>query len=201
MILVIDNYDSFVETLARYAREAATDKATERATGKGGGETHIVRNDSISVDEALRCEPTAIILSPGPGRPSSAGICVDLIKAAPSTPILGVCLGHQALAEAYGGETIPSPEPMHGRASPICHSGDDVFAGIPSPFMAGRYHSLLGSAAPQGELLEVAWTESTNLPMAFRHRNNPHWGVQFHPESLLTVHGRLLLENFLQEAL
>ncbi len=188
MILVIDNYDSFVETLARYAREA-------------GATTRVVRNDALSVEDALALRPMAIILSPGPGRPPEAGICLDLINAAPYIPILGVCLGHQALAEAYGGQTIPSPEPMHGRPSPIRHGGDALFDGVPSPFEAGRYHSLLGQAPVRGPIETIAWAESNEIPMAFRHRNNPHWGVQFHPESLLTPHGRRVLENFLAQAL
>lgn len=184
MILVIDNYDSFVETLARYCRE-------------WGAPTRLVRNDALSVAEALSLAPRGIILSPGPGRPAGAGLCLDLIKAAPTVPLLGVCLGHQAVAEAYGGQTVQAGTPCHGQASDIYHTGQPaaLWAGIPSPFAAGRYHSLMGVAPPSGALVPMA-TLADGTPMAFAHRALPHFGVQFHPESLLTPHGHRLVGNF-----
>ncbi|MBB4657746.1 anthranilate synthase component II [Parvularcula dongshanensis] len=180
MILLLDCRDSFVETLARYAREA-------------GAETRVVRADAITLDEARALRPEGVILSPGPKRPADAGIALPLIAALPDTPILGVCLGHQAIAEAYGGRTVVSSEPVHGRASLVRHEGDPLFAGVPSPFAAARYHSLIGVAGPA--LREVAWTQD-GLPMAFRHESRPHVGVQFHPESLLTEGGHCMIENF-----
>ena len=182
MILVMDNYDSFVETLARYVREA-------------GMPTRVLRNDAGTVDELLALRPTGVLLSPGPGRPQGAGICLEMIRAASQIPLLGVCLGHQALAEAYGGETVPAPTPMHGRASQIHHQGDLLFSGIASPFAAGRYHSLLGACGEDSPLEAIAWTDAGTL-MGVRHRHFPHWGVQFHPESLLTPQGRVIIENF-----
>jgi anthranilate synthase/aminodeoxychorismate synthase-like glutamine amidotransferase len=183
MILVLDCRDSFVETLARYAREA-------------GAETRVARCDALSVAEAVAMCPRAVILSPGPGRPREAGIATELFGALPDTPILGVCLGHQALSEAYGGETVASPEPMHGRASLVRHEGDSLFAGVPSPFAAGRYHSLL--AGPAAVLREIAWSDG--LCMARRHESRPHVGVQFHPESLLTEGGHRVIRNFVGTA-
>ena len=185
MILVIDNYDSFVETLARYAREL-------------GFETRVCRNDGISVEDALSNRPSHIILSPGPGRPEEAGIMMALVEASPTIPILGVCLGHQGLCSHYGGDTIFAPEPMHGRASDIFHEGDALFAGVPSPFAAGRYHSLLGVPAADGLLETIAWG-ADGTPMAVRHRRLPHVGVQFHPESILTPAGRHVMDNFLKQ--
>lgn len=178
-VLVLDLRDSFVETLARYAREA-------------GAETRVVRCDALSVAEAVTLEPDGVILSPGPGRPVGAGIALGLIGALPATPILGVCLGHQAIAEAYGGRTVSSPEPMHGRSSLVRHEGDPLFAGVASPFPAARYHSLLAEPGPV--LREVAWSDG--LCMAARHPERPHVGVQFHPESLLTEGGHAMIENF-----
>ncbi|MEM9989979.1 MAG: aminodeoxychorismate/anthranilate synthase component II [Pseudomonadota bacterium] len=183
MIIIIDNYDSFVHTLARYVREA-------------GEETHVIRNDACTVEEILQHKPDGLLLSPGPGRPQEAGICIDLIKTCPHLPILGVCLGHQALVEAYGGETVSSPDPMHGRASVLRHEGNPFFDQIESPFEAGRYHSLLGRLPNPSDLKEMAWTETGDV-MAVRHRTYPHIGVQFHPESLLTPSGPQMIKNFL----
>jgi anthranilate synthase/aminodeoxychorismate synthase-like glutamine amidotransferase len=181
MILVIDAYDSFVETLARYAREA-------------GFATEVRRHDRTTLADCLAARPEAIILSPGPGRPEDAPLCGDLIVAAPDLPILGVCLGHQAMAEVYGGETRRHDDPHHGRSSLIHHEGDPLFAGVPDPFPAGRYHSLI--ACPGGNFRAIAWLDD-GTPMAARHVHRPHFGVQFHPESLLTPHGRIILGNFL----
>ena len=176
-LLVLDCYDSFVETLARYAREA-------------GAATEVVRCDVMGVDDAAGFD--GVILSPGPKRPEDAGIALALIGALPDTPILGVCLGHQALAQAYGGATVRAPEPVHGRTLGVTHDGDPLFAGVPSPFLAARYHSLI--AAPGPVLRVIASGEG--LTMALRHPTRPHWGVQFHPESLLTEGGHRMLENF-----
>lgn len=186
MILLVDHFDSFVETLARYVREA-------------GEETLVVRVDQVNLPMVAELDPEAIILSPGPGRPGDTPQTLSLFSAFPQTPILGVCLGHQALAEAYGGETVPAPEPMHGRASQVHHEGDALFAGVASPFAAGRYHSLLGAFAEGGDALPTAWDEAGTV-MAARHRTRPHMGVQFHPESLLTPDGRRIIGNFLQLA-
>ncbi|WP_031554310.1 anthranilate synthase component II [Parvularcula oceani] len=179
MILVLDCHDSFVQTLARYLREA-------------GEETMVVRCDALSVEEALSLRPSGILLSPGPYRPGRAGIALPLIGAAGGIPLLGVCLGHQAICEAYGGRTVLSPEPMHGRATPVRHRGDPVFAGVPNPFSAARYHALLGEPGPALEVI----AESDGLPMAVRHRERPHIGLQFHPESLLTEGGHAIMTNF-----
>lgn len=182
MILIVDNYDSFVHNLARYVREA-------------GEETLVARNDAAPVAALLARRPSGIILSPGPGRPADAGVCVELIRAAPGVPVLGVCLGHQALAEAYGGLTVPSREPMHGRTSIIDHDGSGLFAGLPSPMTAGRYHSLSVDIAQAPDLLVQARAADGEI-MAMRHRNLPHHGLQFHPESLLTEYGRRLVQAF-----
>lgn len=184
MILLIDHFDSFVETLARYVREA-------------GEETHVLRVDALDPRAVAASPPRAVILSPGPGRPEDTPQTLGLITALPQTPILGVCLGHQALCEAYGGTTIRAPHPMHGRASLIHHEGDALFADVPSPFRAGKYHSLLGEIAEEGPLQPIAWDEEGTL-MAIRHREFPHLGVQFHPESLLTPDGRTIMRNFLR---
>ncbi|RFB05771.1 anthranilate synthase component II [Parvularcula marina] len=183
MILLIDHFDSFVETLARYARES-------------GAATHVLRvDDLVAADVAVEA-PQGIILSPGPGQPSDTPETMALFELLPETPILGVCLGHQALCQAYGGATVPAPHPMHGRASQIHHEGGGLFADIPSPFPAGKYHSLLGTLPEDGPLDALAWDEEGTL-MAARHRTQPHFGVQFHPESLLTPAGRIIMRNFL----
>lgn len=187
MILVIDNRDSFVETLARYVREQ-------------GAPTRVIRNDKINITELKREPPTAIVLSPGPGRPSDAGVTLEVICAFARIPIFGVCLGHQAMVEVYGGETIVAPEQVHGRASEIFHDGDELFHSVPSPFSAGRYHSLLAMPASRGtEINATAWLDD-GTPMAIRHRAHPHFGVQFHPESLLTPHGATIVRNFIEIA-
>lgn len=182
MILIIDNYDSFVHNLARYVREA-------------GQEACVVRNDAETVPALLARHPAGLILSPGPGRPAEAGVCIELIRAAPALPVLGVCLGHQAMAEAYGGQTVRSIDPMHGRTSTITHDGSGLFEGLPSPMTVGRYHSLSVDIAGATGLAVQARTADGEI-MAMRHRSLPHHGLQFHPESLLTGYGRQLVEAF-----
>ena len=182
MILVLDNRDSFVHNLARYVRLA-------------GANTEVVRSNELTVSQALSLNPQGIVLSPGPGRPEDAGICIELIGAAPRVPILGVCLGHQCLANAYGGRTIRSGEPTHGRATPCLHNGDAMFDGVPSSFEAGRYHSLMVEAPPA---LRVTATTAVGEIMAMRHQDNPHFGLQFHPESLLTPHGLQMITTFVK---
>jgi anthranilate synthase component II len=184
-VLLIDNYDSFTYNLYQYLCEL-------------GAEVTVRRNDAISVEEARMLKPDFVVISPGPGVPSDAGISIDLIRAlAPTVPILGVCLGHQAIAEAFGSVIVRAPELMHGKASDIHHDGSGVFEGLPTPFSAIRYHSLC--AAPESvpdSLLVTARTQS-GVIMAIRHREYPVHGVQFHPESILTEHGKDLLRNFL----
>lgn len=185
MIIIIDNYDSFVYNIARYLEEL-------------GEETRVFRNDVERVETLMALDPGAIVISPGPGRPSDAGISVDLILAAAGkVPVLGVCLGHQAIAEAFGGRTVPGREPLHGRATPVEHDGTGVFHDLPSPFWAGRYHSLVVAASPFPPDLQIqAWSPEGEV-MALRHRKWPIHGVQFHPESILTPHGYELLQGFL----
>ncbi len=188
MVLLIDNYDSFVYNLARYVSEL-------------GYECEVVRNDALSVDEALAREPDAIILSPGPCTPDRSGISVDLVRAAAERhPILGICLGHQCIAEAFGAETRRAATPRHGKASQVCHDGRGIFRGLPSPFSAGRYHSLVSRLAPGGPLIETAFAQDDGELMACAHGSLQIVGLQFHPESILTEHGHALLSNFLEGA-
>jgi anthranilate synthase/aminodeoxychorismate synthase-like glutamine amidotransferase len=185
VVLLIDNYDSFVHNLARYVREL-------------GEATAVYRNDAITLAEITALAPSHIIVSPGPCTPREAGISNTAILAfAPTVPILGVCLGHQCLAAALGGNVVRASRPRHGKTSPVYHSGAGIFAGLPSPFHATRYHSLL--VAPEGlpACLEVVAKTPEAEIMALRHRSFPLWGVQFHPESVLTEHGYALLRNFL----
>ena len=188
MILLIDNFDSFVHNLARYV-------------GELGFERRTIRTDEISVETALALQPEAIILSPGPCGPDKAGISVPLVKeaAARGIPLLGVCLGHQAIAAAFGGRIIRAPKPVHGKPSLIHHEGSDIFVGLPSPFTAGRYHSLIADL-PEGGPLHVTARTQDGVPMALAHESLPVFGVQFHPESVLTEHGYDLLANFLELA-
>lgn len=180
MILVIDNYDSFVYNLARYFE-------------RSGYKTHIIRNDAITVEEVAAMAPEAIVISPGPCSPKEAGISVELIrKLGPHTPILGVCLGHQCIGEAYGA-TIVQTEPAHGKASAIHHAGLGIFEDVPQYFLAGRYHSL--SVQPHKDLVATAGAD--NIIMAMQHRTHPVFGVQFHPESVLTPCGAKIIENFM----
>ncbi len=189
MIVLIDNYDSFTYNLVQYLRELS-----------GGTEVRVIRNDAAGVDEILGRRPGALVLSPGPGVPEGAGVCVDLIRAASGVPLLGVCLGHQALAVAYGGRVVRAPEPRHGKNSDVHHSGRRLFEGIKDPFPATRYHSLVAQRASLPADLEVtAWTND-GLVMGLEHRTRPHFGVQFHPEAYLTHGGKQLLANFLKLA-
>ncbi len=187
-VLLIDNYDSFTYNLYQFLAELHADVTVER-------------NDAITVDEVRQLNPDAIVISPGPGVPRDAGISVDLVRAlGPTIPILGVCLGHQAIAEAFGGVITRAPELMHGKASDIHHDGSGVFAGLPSPFSAIRYHSLCAAPEAVPDSLEVTARTKTGVIMAVRHRQYPVHGVQFHPESILSEHGKDLLANFLRFA-
>jgi anthranilate synthase component II len=187
-VTLIDNYDSFTFNLVHYIREL-------------GADVKVWRNDEISVEEALDEKPDALVLSPGPCTPNEAGICLDLIRAADGAiPLLGVCLGHQALGQVFGGKVVRAPVPMHGKMSRITHSARGVFRGINGPFLATRYHSLIverGSAPPE---LEITAESDDGLIMALAHRTLPLHGVQFHPESILSEHGHLILQNFLDLA-
>ena len=188
MILVVDNYDSFTWNLVHYLAEL-------------GAETHVVRNDDLTATEAWALKPEAILLSPGPCTPTEAGICLAILDTAPlDMPIFGVCLGHQAMGQAFGGEVIRAKALMHGKTSPIEHEGRSVFAGLPSPFTATRYHSLAVRRETLPDVLEVtAWTADGEI-MGLAHRSRPIHGVQFHPESIATEHGHDLLANFLDLA-
>jgi anthranilate synthase component 2 len=185
MLLVIDNYDSFTWNLVHYL-------------GELGAEPVVVRNDKITAEDALERRPEAIVLSPGPCTPKEAGICLELIeKAAGTTPIFGVCLGHQAIGQAYGGEVVRAPNLMHGKVSRILHEGDGVFHGINGPFQATRYHSLTVAPESVPDDLIVNATADDGVIMGLRHRDHPVHGVQFHPESIASEHGRRILGNFL----
>jgi anthranilate synthase component 2 len=188
MILVIDNYDSFTYNLVHYLNEL-------------GAETLVVRNDAISVRDALGLRPQGLLLSPGPKTPNEAGICLSLVAEAPADlPIFGVCLGHQTIGQVYGGEVIHAKALMHGKTSPIHHNGKGVFAGLKNPFTATRYHSLSVRKEDLPADLEVtAWTDDGEI-MGVQHRTRPVFGVQFHPESIATECGHELLANFLDVA-
>jgi anthranilate synthase/aminodeoxychorismate synthase-like glutamine amidotransferase len=188
-VLVIDSYDSFVYNLVQYL-------------GELGAQPIVHRNDAIDVDQALGFEPDAVLLSPGPGRPESAGIICDAIPAFAevSIPVLGVCLGHQAIGHVYGATVVRAPELMHGKTSPIEHTGEGVFAGLPSPLTATRYHSLVLDPDSVPDCLEVTARTHDGVVMGVRHREHPVEGVQFHPESILTGCGHDLLRNFLARA-
>jgi anthranilate synthase/aminodeoxychorismate synthase-like glutamine amidotransferase len=188
MILLIDNYDSFTFNLVHFF-------------GDLGAECVVRRNDTLTSEEALALRPEAIVLSPGPCTPNEAGICLDLVTAAAGkVPLLGVCLGHQAIGQAFGGQVIRAREPMHGKTSLVHHHNTDIFAGLPDPFTATRYHSLI---VPQATLPDVlvptAFTED-GIIMGLRHTVYPVFGVQFHPESIATSHGHEILKNFLDIA-
>jgi anthranilate synthase/aminodeoxychorismate synthase-like glutamine amidotransferase len=186
MLLLVDNYDSFTYNLYQYL-------------GELGASIRVLRNDELTAEEALALGPDHIVISPGPGTPDQAGISLELIRrAAGRVPLLGVCLGHQALGQAFGGHVVRAPTLMHGKTSPIHHDGRTVFAGLPDPFVATRYHSLIVDRASVPECLEVsAWT-AEGIVMGLRHRSLPLEGVQFHPESILTTAGKHLLRNFLE---
>ena len=186
MILVIDNYDSFTYNLVQYL-------------GELGAEMKVVRNDQMTVAEIERLAPERIVISPGPKTPTEAGICLEVIeKLAGRTPILGVCLGHQAIGQAFGGKVIRAPELMHGKISLISHDGKTIFQGLPNPFPATRYHSLIVESESLPGCLEVSASSPDGLIMGLRHRKWKIEGVQFHPESVLTEVGKQLLSNFLK---
>ena len=193
MLLMIDNYDSFTYNLVQYL-------------GELGEDVRVVRNDALNADEVRRLAPARIVISPGPGTPDDAGVSLALIeKLGGQVPILGVCLGHQSIGQAFGGRVIRAQRIMHGKTSPIFHNGQGVFAGLPNPFEATRYHSLLVEKSSLPACLEItAWTQTPDGAideiMGLRHRTLPIEGVQFHPESILTQHGHDLLRNFLTPA-
>ncbi len=184
-VLLIDNYDSFTWNLAQYLEELGVDLTVRL-------------NDALSVDEAMALGADAVMISPGPGRPEESGITLEVVRrCAGSTPLLGVCLGHQAIAQSYGAEIVQAPTLMHGKTSPIEHDGEGLFAGLPNPFDATRYHSLVVDPPTLPDSLVVTATTSEGVIMGLRHRSLPLWGVQFHPESILTPAGKPLLGNFL----
>jgi para-aminobenzoate synthetase component II len=187
MLLVIDNYDSFTYNLVQYL-------------GELGADMKVVRNDEVSVDEIENeLKPEKILISPGPGTPDSAGISLEVIaRLAGKVPILGVCLGHQAIGQHYGGKVVRAPEPVHGKPVEVEHDGRTIFDGIDGKFNAGRYHSLIVERESLPECLEISAESPDGLIMAMRHRTLPIEGVQFHPESILTEHGKVMLKNFLQ---
>ena len=190
MLLMIDNYDSFTWNLVQYLQAL-------------GAEVRVERNDALTVDEIERLRPEKIVISPGPCTPDEAGVSLELIRRlGPTTPILGVCLGHQAIGQACGGRVVRAKRIMHGKTSPVRHRGQGVFAGLPDGYQATRYHSLVVERGSLPDCLEVtAWTEldgGFEEIMGLRHREYPLEGVQFHPESILTEHGHALLQNFLQ---
>jgi anthranilate synthase/aminodeoxychorismate synthase-like glutamine amidotransferase len=185
-VLLIDNYDSFTYNLYQYLCEL-------------GARVTVVRNDAITVEQVRALAPDYIVISPGPGVPRDAGVSVEVIRElGPSVPILGVCLGHQAIAEAFGGVVARAPELMHGKASNVIHDGAGVLAGLPSPFSAIRYHSLCATAETLPPSLEITARSDSGVIMGIRHREYPVEGVQFHPESILTEYGKDLLRNFLR---
>jgi anthranilate synthase/aminodeoxychorismate synthase-like glutamine amidotransferase len=186
VILVIDNYDSFTYNLVQLLAVA-------------GADPKVVRNDAATVDEMLAMKPAGILLSPGPGRPEDAGVCLPLLERRPRIPLFGVCLGHQALGSSFGATVDRAPVLMHGKTSQVRHDGQGLFEGVPSPFEATRYHSLeVREETLPADLVATAWTDDDqNTVMAMRHRELPYWGVQFHPESVLTVAGPKIVENFL----
>ena len=186
MILVIDNYDSFTYNLVQYL-------------GELGAEPVVRRNDAVTLDEIRVLAPSHAVISPGPGTPYDGGISLDLIREFHATlPILGVCLGHQCIATAFGGRVDRAPRLMHGKTSPVYHDGAGLLSGVPSPFNAMRYHSLIVQGPLPGSLDAVAHTDEGEI-MAVRHRSSPLMGLQFHPESILTEHGKTILKNFLRQ--
>lgn len=188
MILLIDNYDSFTYNLFHYL-------------GELGADVRVVRNDEISAEEALGLKPEGIVLSPGPCTPNEAGICLDVIKQADGAmPILGVCLGHQAIGQVYGGKVVRAPEPMHGKLSRVHHTGKSVFRGLNNDFQATRYHSLTIDPPSMPASLEVTATSEDGVIQGVMHKSHPVHGVQFHPESIASENGHALLANFLQIA-
>lgn len=185
MFLLIDNYDSFTYNLWHYL-------------GELGAEVAVYRNDALTVDQVMEMAPQGIILSPGPCDPDRAGICLPLIaRAAGQVPLFGVCLGHQSIGQAFGGKVIRAPEPLHGKVSTLTHNGRGIFHGIPSPFQATRYHSLIVERESLPACLEITAETADGLIMGLEHKDFPIYGVQFHPESIASEHGHAMLKNFL----
>ncbi len=187
MLVLIDNYDSFTYNLVQYL-------------GDLGAKTSVYRNDALSVDEILALKPSGIVISPGPGDPDHAGICLRLIQAAADNdmPLLGVCLGHQAIGQVFGGKVVRAPQPMHGKISEITHTGKSVFAGLPSPYPVTRYHSLIVERETLPSDLEITAETAGGQIMGLMHKTKPIHGVQFHPESIATAHGHDLMRNFVK---
>ena len=195
MLLVLDNYDSFTFNLVQYLGELAAEHPI-------AGELRVERNDALSLEQIRALAPDAILISPGPGDPDQSGVCLEVLRElSPTIPTLGVCLGHQSIAQVYGGKVVRAKELMHGKTSPVHHSGQGVFEGLPNPLTATRYHSLIAERETLPDCLEItAWLEDGTV-MGLRHRDFPHiQGVQFHPESVLTQEGHALLANFLRQA-
>ena len=188
MLILIDNYDSFTYNLVHYL-------------GELGAESVVIRNDKISAEDVIAKKPQAIVLSPGPCTPNEAGVCLDLIKkAGPTIPLLGVCLGHQAIGQSYGGKVIRAAQPMHGKLSTITHTGKGVFKGLPKSFDITRYHSLIVERATLPDCLEITAETADGTIMGLQHKTHPVHGVQFHPESIASQQGHALLANFLLAA-
>ena len=195
MLLVLDNYDSFTFNLVQYLGELAAEHPIT-------ADLRVERNDALTLEQIRALAPDAILISPGPGDPDQSGVCLEVLRElSPTVPTLGVCLGHQSIAQVYGGRVVRAKELMHGKTSPVLHAGQGVFAGLPNPLTATRYHSLIAERESLPECLEVtAWLEDGTV-MGLRHRDHPHLqGVQFHPESVLTQGGHQLLSNFLAQA-
>jgi len=195
MLLVLDNYDSFTFNLVQYLGELAAEHPI-------AAKVRVERNDALSLEQIRALAPAAILISPGPGDPDQSGVCLEVLRElSPTIPTLGVCLGHQSIAQVYGGKVVRAKELMHGKTSPVHHSGQGVFEGLPNPLTATRYHSLIAERETLPDCLEItAWLEDGTV-MGLRHRDFPHiQGVQFHPESVLTQEGHALLANFLRQA-
>jgi para-aminobenzoate synthetase component 2 len=195
MLLVLDNYDSFTFNLVQYLGELAADHPITE-------ELRVERNDALSLEQIRELAPDAILISPGPGDPDQSGVCLEVLRElSPSIPTLGVCLGHQSIAQVYGGKVVRAKELMHGKTSPVLHESQGVFAGLPNPLTATRYHSLIAERESLPDCLEItAWLDDGTI-MGLRHRSYLHLqGVQFHPESVLTQNGHQLLGNFLAQA-
>ena len=195
MLLVLDNYDSFTFNLVQYLGELAADHPI-------ASKVRVERNDALTLEQIRALAPAAILISPGPGDPDQSGVCLEVLQQlSPTIPTLGVCLGHQSIAQVYGGKVVRAKELMHGKTSPVHHSGQGVFEGLPNPLTATRYHSLIAERETLPDCLEItAWLEDGTV-MGLRHRDFPHiQGVQFHPESVLTQEGHALLANFLRQA-
>jgi len=195
MLLVLDNYDSFTFNLVQYLGELAAEHPI-------AAKVRVERNDALTLEQIRALAPAAILISPGPGDPDQSGVCLEVLRElSPTIPTLGVCLGHQSIAQVYGGKVVRAKELMHGKTSPVHHSGQGVFEGLPNPLTATRYHSLVAERETLPDCLEItAWLEDGTV-MGLRHRDFPHiQGVQFHPESVLTQEGHALLANFLRQA-